>query len=352
MGFSSFKKIPFKERLKDTGYLIKNSFTIIGRDKDIKTPTIHMAILSSIITIFFFGSLLSFFSGYLIGLGILLLLFTIFVLTPFKFFYNIRQKADQSWIVYNTITGKDISYKDAHNHTSNHKSALRTIALIDLLIAYANTQKGNKKGMLGFAINIFFSFLNEVWDLLSHYLLPAVVIEQKSIKEVIPQIKSLKNNIPATLVGVFGIDFVGSAIASLFNGVVFGTLLVSVGIGYLIGLYTDITVISLGSFYFSWVPPLFLLFLVFLIGGIYKKIVESIKVIYFTIFYTSLSKSNNIIPELKEELTNYLLMKSEGTNSDTIKDYINQCKAKGFSDKQIKEQLISQGYKDKIKNYF
>jgi predicted HTH transcriptional regulator len=91
---------------------------------------------------------------------------------------------------------------------------------------------------------------------------------------------------------------------------------------------------------------------VFLIGGIYKKIVESIKVIYFTIFYTSLSKSNNIIPELKEELTNYLLMKSEGTNSDTIKDYINQCKAKGFSDKQIKEQLISQGYKDKIKNYF
>ena len=34
-------KKPFKERLKDTGFLIKNSFTIVGKDEDIKKPTKH-----------------------------------------------------------------------------------------------------------------------------------------------------------------------------------------------------------------------------------------------------------------------------------------------------------------------
>ena len=30
-----FAKKPFMERVKDTGYLIKHSFSVIGKDKDI-----------------------------------------------------------------------------------------------------------------------------------------------------------------------------------------------------------------------------------------------------------------------------------------------------------------------------
>jgi len=61
MVFESFTKKPFKDRLKDTGFLIKNSFTIIGKDKDIKTPTIHMIVLSTIITTFIYSAILTFF---------------------------------------------------------------------------------------------------------------------------------------------------------------------------------------------------------------------------------------------------------------------------------------------------
>jgi len=328
MVFGSFTKKPFKDRLKDTGFLIKNSFSIIGKDKDIKTPTIHMIVLSLIITLFFYSAILTFILGKSVTIGVLLLLLTIFLLIPFRFFYNVRQKANQSWIVYNTICGKDISYNDAHNHTKTEKEKLRIIAFVDILMRFANSQKGNKNGVGSVLINLFLSFLNEVWDLLSHYMLPAIVIEQKPLKEIIPEIKSLKANVPATLTGVFGIDFVGNVIGSLFGKLFFVSLLISIGIGYLISRFTEATVITIGNFPFSWVPVFIMLFLVSIIGGIYKKIVESIKVIYFTIFYTSIMRPMNIAPELREELTNYLTMKKSDfvpkQQPGPYQQYINQ----------------------------
>ncbi len=63
MTFETFTKKPFKDRLKDTGFLIKNSFTIIGKDKDIKTPTIHMIVLSIIMRTLIYLSILFFIIG-------------------------------------------------------------------------------------------------------------------------------------------------------------------------------------------------------------------------------------------------------------------------------------------------
>src|SRR3989344_4933026 len=139
--FSQFHKKPFKARIKDTGYLLKNSFVIIGKDSDIIKPTIRMAIYSVVLITLFFISLLTFFTGNFVGTGILLLLFVVFILFPFKFFYYIRQKANQSWIVYNTITGKDIDYKAAHEHTKSEISSIRKIALIDMLMKYVGSQR-------------------------------------------------------------------------------------------------------------------------------------------------------------------------------------------------------------------
>ncbi|OQX71136.1 hypothetical protein B6D52_02470 [Candidatus Parcubacteria bacterium 4484_255] len=354
MTFEVFTRKPFKDRLKDTGFLIKNSFTIVGKDKDIKTPTIHMIIFSLIIIIFFYSTILIFISGKFVIIGVLLLLLTIFILIPFGFFYNVRQKADQSWMVYNTICGKDINYNDAHNHTKTEKGKLRIIAFVNILMKYTKNQKGNKKGIMA----LFLSFLNEVWDLLSHYMLPAVVIEQKPLKEIIPEIKSLKTNVPATLAGVFGIDFVGNVTGWLFGGIFFVSLLISVGIGYLISMFTEATVITIGSFSFSWVPVFIMLFLVSIIAGVYKKILESIKVIYFTIFYTSIMRPMNISQELRGELTNYLLMQKSDfalhqkptpnqQYIDKLSNYIRQYENSGYSEQQIKQFLASKGYSER-----
>ena len=139
----TFQKEPFMNRLKDTGYLLANSFKVIGKDSDIIKPTIHMVIFSIILTTLSFACVVLFLTKN-IGTGVLLLLFLLLFALPFKFFYYIRQKADQSWIVYNTITGKDISYSDAHAHTKEQKSSLRKIAFVEMLISFAKNQKKPK----------------------------------------------------------------------------------------------------------------------------------------------------------------------------------------------------------------
>ena len=50
--------------------------------------------------------------------------------------------------------------------------------------------------------------IREAFDLMYNYLIPAVVIEKRdSWSEYVENFKKLTQKIPATLVGVFGIDF-------------------------------------------------------------------------------------------------------------------------------------------------
>ncbi len=355
--FEKFHKKSFGDRLKDTGFLLKNSFKVIGKDKDIIKPTIHITILSFILITLFFGSLITFLTGRFVGTGVLVLLILIFILTPFKFFYYIRQKADQSWIVYNTITGKDISYKDAHNHTKLEKSSLRKIALIEILMKYVGSQRSKKRGIGATLINLFLSALIEIWDLLSHYMIPAVVVEQKPLKKIIPQIKSLKNNVPATLVGVFGIDFVGNVIGTVLFPVYLLTLAIGTVVGYLIVSISPNTVWTISGFSFSWIPVIIAFYLVFIIATIIRKIVESTKVIYFTIFYTAIRSPMSITQNMRDELTHYLLMgepipkvtKKSSVNQNQqyiqqLANYIDQYIKTGHTEKQIKDFLTSKGY--------
>ncbi len=299
-----FTKKPFKERLKDTGYLLKNSFTIIGKDSDIITATWRMIIMMVVLTTLLFFAFYTFFAGSLVGWGVLALLVAI-VMGFYRFFFDVKQKACQAWVVYNTVCGKDISFKDAQKHTQEVKWTLRKIAVVDILMSYVKSQQKNRKGgILGFLVLLFLKALEEVWDLLSHYMIPAVVVEQKKITELVPQMKALRKNVPATLVGVFGIDFVGNVVGQLLGPIYFVLFLLSVGIGYLTaGTLPSWTIYG---FTISWLPPLIMLYLISIIGGGIKKFVHSIKVIYFTIFYTAIQYPGKIDKSMKAELTHYL----------------------------------------------
>lgn len=338
--FQAFKKKSFKERLKDTSYLIKHSFVVVGKDKDIKKPTIHMAVFSSIILTLFFASIGLFVFG-IVGLGILLILLSI-LLCFINAFYKMRQKADQSWIVYNTIIGKDISYADAHSHTKTQKGKIRLLAFLNIFLSRAGSGK-QQKGIIGILVSIFFAALREVWDLINHYSVPAVVIEQKSIKELIPKFKSLKNNVPATLTGVFALDFVGNAI----GGLLFLIALPFLALSVFVGLKFSLFIIPVVIFY------LFLLGLI-----IYSTIVASIKVIYFTIFYTSINRPSEITKDMQGELTHYLKMEeadfakpkqktSREEYLEKLKNYVVTYMSSGKSKKEVNTFLIGKGYPKK-----
>ncbi len=361
---NQFKKEPFMNRLKDTGFLLKNSFTVVGKDKDIIKPTIKMIIFSLLILIFIPLSVFLIYTGNFALFGIALLVFTLIIMVPWRFFYDVNQKATQGWIVYNTISGRDINCKDAYNHIKSEKGKLRLIAIVDIIIKYAKSQRGNRKGVLGIIIGLFLSFLAEVWDLLSHYMLPAVVIEQKSLKEIIPNIKRLANNVPATLMGVFGIDFVGNVVRTLAFPIYLFFILISIGIGALLSEVLWRTEITIGGLSFSWAPLAIIIYLLIIINMIIGKLVDSVKVIYFTIFYTSIMRPMEISEDMRDELTKYLLMDKSSFSekspsqaplkkdkvekedpyiiklADYFQNYINQ----GYSAEEIKDFLISKGY--------
>lgn len=302
-----FEKKPFMARVKDTFFLLKNTFTLFGKEKDLKTPLIKMILYSVLMIAIGFASVLTFLIGKYVLLGVLGLLLT-FILLLYRFFYDIKQKACLSWLTYNTISGRDISLEDSYQHIEKEGAKLKKVGFVDLLIKFAGSQRGRGEGIKGFLINLFLTGLLEVWDLLSHYMLPAVVIEGKKLKETIPKIKTLRSNVPATLTGVFGIEFVGNVIDYLLFPLYILFLIVSVGIGYLLAPLMEFSVITIFGFSFSWIPVYIMMALIFTIGAGIGRAVKAVKSIYFTIFYTAITEPDAIVPSIRDEVTRYLKM--------------------------------------------
>ncbi len=350
-----FKKKPLTERLKDTFYLLKNTFTVVPKDEDIKKPTTRMTLLTFLIITINFYAFYTFLSGNNVITGIAALLFNFFILLPFRVFFDVRNKADQSWITYNAIIGKDVSQDQAHEHTGQRKSTLRKMAGIDLAMKIAKSQQGEAKGITGVLLNLFLAALTEAWDLVIHFLMPAVIVEEKGIKEVLPRIKSLKENVPASLTGVFGIDFAGHVVSSILWPIYILFLLIGIGIGTLIPANT----VTVFGFTFSWIPVLIMLYIVILAGSIVKEITESVKVIYFTIFYTSITRPQKMSADIRKEMTNYLKMEKDGGGSEInqsnsqsqvsdytkkLANYIEYYTNEGTSEEEIHNYLLEEGY--------
>jgi hypothetical protein len=301
-------KRSFQETLKSTLYLLKYSFTIIGRNTGIVRPTVYLGLLSLLMTTLFFTAMACFFTGSNVMAGVLALIVLILVLVPLRFFIRTFLKAIQSWMSYRTITGQPVFYPEARRHTLQRTRGLMFLGFVDLIVALMNRQKSQREGIAGMIAGILLSALSEVWDLLNHYMIPAVVVEGKPLKESLPEIKAIRDNVPATLMGVFGVDFAGDTLRRLMFLPYLLILAIGAGLGYLLGPVFPAASWTLGGHAICWVPPLLTLYLNFSIGGVLKACVESVKAIYFTIFYTSIMHGDQIPGEYREQLTGYLRM--------------------------------------------
>ena len=232
-------KKSFNQRLSDTGALLRSTFDIMWLGGyELKRPVMRTAIYAGVTTLFFWIfvstvaiSTVSNGPSYVFQIGLPSLLIWI-VLKFYSMFYFTRAKADQALLVNSHLKGIPMLYSKAHEMNNEESWKIRGIVFIDILIkganASANSGGANTQGggIKQFILSIFFFALNEVWDLVSNYLLPAIVIEKKSVKEIVPSLKLVKNNIPGTLVGVFGIDFAGAVIGSLFSFIYLFSILI------------------------------------------------------------------------------------------------------------------------------
>lgn len=319
----NFESIPFSERLNRIGYLLKHTVTVVGRDADIVTPWIAMIVYAVVMVTSFFVGILGVFLGsfsiWALSFGLAFLMFV------YKyFFYNYREMG-QSWLVYETICGRDRSYADAKAKAKERKSGVRKLAGLDMLMAYVGTQKeGKSDGIMDWLVNLFIQGLKEVWDLVNHYMLPAIAIDELSLTEGVKKMKGLRDDVPETLVGVFGIDFIGSVVGQITGGLYFVLLLTAgavmyFGSGVLPEAFTytvQNNPFGAGPLAINVLPMIVLFYVGKLFGAVFERTVTSVKVIYFTIFYTQITHRDRIADDLQDQLVSYLRMDEEPEAAD------------------------------------
>jgi hypothetical protein len=315
----NLETLPFTDRLSRIGYLLKHTGTVVGRDADIVTPWTWMIVYAAVMVTAFFvgviGAFLGSFSLWVPGFGLAVVLFF------YKyFFYNYREMS-QSWLVYETICGRDRSYPDARAAAKERKSGVRKLAGLDMLMAFLMSQRGGGENQSWGEklVNLFLSGLEEVWDLVNHYLLPAIAIDRLTLTDGVKKMKDLRDQVPETLVGVFGIDFIGRIVGQVTG--IFYVLLVLVagGATYLGGeaLPEAFTFtfqenpIGSGPLVLNVLPLIVGIYVAKLAGVVFERTVTSIKVIYFTIFYTQITHPDRIDETLRPQLVSYLKMEEQ-----------------------------------------
>ncbi|WP_138430911.1 hypothetical protein [Fodinibius saliphilus] len=305
----SFDSLPYQERLKSVLELVKSTLSIVGKDADIIKPWVRMAIYHTFMVSFFFGGLLFWqFSQY--GYGILSF-FLGFILFLYKHFYNNKQEMRMSWIVYETLIGNDPSFKESVAVDKKLKSQRRKIAWIDIAMAFVNKGKFAGGGIVKMLMRLFVSGMEEVWDLANHYMIPSVAVDKMDLSLAFKEMKKLKDRIPESLVGVFGIDFLGKIVRQVTIPTYIGLFLISAALGYFGTDFLPTSSIDVNGqpVMFSWLPIILALWLGKLFNNIFERTVTAVKVTYFTVFYTKITHPDRIREDMREELTDYLKLK-------------------------------------------
>jgi len=318
----TLRKPGFGERLKQLAYLLKHTFTIVGRDPGILRPWVRMAIYGVVMVCLFFTAVTAFIVD-ANGTGMLLLLAAILMFI-YKFFYYTRQELRQSWLVTEALKGEKRSAEEAKARIKELAWTARKIALVDMLVAWMMSMaRGNNKA--GALVRLFMRGVEEVWDLLNHYLLPSAAVDGHGIRDSVGRMGTLKDNVPETLAGVFGIDIAARAVGTIMGPVYFLLLVVAVALGVWVGdtfpafyagdLRETFNNLEAGflpeELHFSWLPVLIAIWLGKLGSVVLERVTTTVKVIYFSIFYMRIAHVDDIIPEIRDELDAYLRMEAE-----------------------------------------
>jgi len=104
------------------------------------------------------------------------------------------------------------------------------------------------------------------------------------------------------------VDFAGDALRGLLFLPYLLILAIGAGLGYLLGPVFPAASWMIGGHPISWIPVLTALYLNIAIGGVIKASVESVKTIYFTIFYTTIMHEDQIPEDYRGQLLGYLRM--------------------------------------------
>ncbi|HLS18441.1 MAG TPA: hypothetical protein VK090_01410, partial [Paracoccaceae bacterium] len=191
-----------KARLAQLGFLFKHSFTIVGRERAILSSVIHMIIYAAaMVLLFFIGIYLA--AGN--GAGSTWFLLAGALMFVYKFFYYNRAELALSRLVYETAIGNTPDGQAVRREIAGLKSQVRILGALDMVSAWVESRKKRAGGLM----TLLLGGIVQIWDLVNNFLLPVFAIDKMSMKEGLAQLKRLKEHVPETLAGAFGINILG-----------------------------------------------------------------------------------------------------------------------------------------------
>lgn len=291
-------------KFQDTFFLLKNTYSLLGLNPAVFQPLIRIILVSLIMTTIFWGSILFFFLGTKMApigsLGIL----TVIIMYFWSFFYFTELKLRLSWLACTTACGTKPAFEQAQRMVDSVGGQIRLIAFIDMFFKYLGSLRNSEQqGVWGaikkLLIDLIVEGAIEIWDLVNHYLIPAIAVDRLTLKAAVVQIKDLRNHVPSVLMGVFGIDFVGDVIIWLVTPLYAILIALAVGLIYLLHPSNQVSAMIV----------IMVLYIGTILHQILGALVETIKVIYFTLFYTLLRHPEQMDSGMKQKTNSFLNFK-------------------------------------------
>jgi len=300
----------FGEKGQGIENLFISSFRLLrgSEIKDLIVSRLLFTFFCHLLTLFAFSSLLYHYHTGLGWLGILSLLFFFY---PYSFLYHINKRACQTWIAYGKITNHPATLEEAKKITIAQKWPLRLFAVVELALARAENSESDG-GIFQFIVAAALAALSGLYDIAESYLLPAIMIEKLHVSEAAEKLRQLKQNVPTTLAGVFGLDIFGGVISALMSVVSLAIFLLAALAAYSLSphmppeLLTTFNIKKGAPLHLFLFPIILALILVSLIHSMIKILVTSLKATYFAVFYTAINRPNELSPEAKEKVISYL----------------------------------------------
>lgn len=290
--------------------LLKTSIGILGKNISFVIPVlilflIKLAEYGVYLGLLYHGFVTKYYDD-VFNLGVVL-----FFILPGRMVIETFVQAFMAKKSYGVINGKHYSTVELYFCLIKNAFSLFFIGVISFLVKKLAENEG--KGLLGFLAAILAFVVKEVWDLISNFGIPAIVIDDHSGKPFKQKLLELKSQIAEVMVGVICIDLMAGVVMSIFGG---GTFIATFGGGALGYFYSDkfpaMMLTQFGEVTVNTFPTFFMLCLSFTFCALISAVGQATKTIYFTILYTALNHHEEIAEDYKHIIDDTL----EKSNSD------------------------------------
>ncbi len=234
----------------------------------------------------------------------------------YEHFFFVKEKTLQSILLHQTITGENSNIIQAKETYKSISGKMFFVWLADYFI----TKWANNSEKSSTFKKLLFSALQEVWDLLKNFMIPVIAIEKKGLQDSIDDLKAFKWRVPEFLVWVLWFDFIGGIIIAALWPIFLIILLVSWLLSYGLPFIVEIKTLPIWGINIAISAIIVWVYIMVVLSNTVKILADSVKTIYFTIFYMMIQHPDKIKKEMIPQIVEFIEMrdgKAQDTNTNT-----------------------------------